>query len=101
MRADNLRRPHLAAQAGETLFFRMRRLAAAADPSPAPMRLSVRPAISGINIGFVKRQGPVRDELLFLPMHIDPVRYVSEQRPVQAPADMATSMATSAAVEVG
>lgn len=72
VRPESLRRLHLAAQQGETLFFMMRPLAAAMDPSPAPLRLSVRPAPGGIDIGFVKRRGPVRDEALFLPLTVVP-----------------------------
>ena len=86
VRADNLRRLHLAAQAGETLFFMMRPLAAAADSSPAPLRLSLTPARGGISVGFVKRQGPVRDEPLFLPMQIGHVRPTQPRRqPVLEP----------------
>jgi len=70
VRAESLRRLHLAAQQGETLFFNFRPLSAEQDPSPAPLRLSVRPAPGGINLGFVKRQGPQRDEPLFLPMPV-------------------------------
>jgi protein ImuA len=100
--ADNLRRLHLAAQAGETLFFMMRPLAASTDSSPAPLRLSLTPARGGVNIGFVKRQGPVRDEPLFLPMHVGPVRHVvPQQRPVQMPIDTARPTANSTTVEMG
>lgn len=70
VRADSLRRLHLAAQAGETLFFNFRPLAAEQDASPAPLRLSVRPAPGGINVGVVKRAGPQRDEPIFLPMSL-------------------------------
>jgi protein ImuA len=70
IRNDSLRRLHLAAQHGETLFFMMRPLAAAQDASPAPLRLSLQPAPGGLNIGFVKRHGPQRDEPLFLPMSV-------------------------------
>lgn len=70
IRNDSLRRLHLAAQAGETLFFMMRPIAAAQDPSPAPLRLGLRPKAGGLEIEFVKRQGPRRDESLFLPMHV-------------------------------
>jgi protein ImuA len=85
VRAESLRRLHLAAQHGETLFFLMRPLAAAQDPSPAPLRLSIRPAPGGIDIGFVKRQGPVRDEALFLPLQAVPniriqPRHISPER---------------------
>jgi protein ImuA len=82
VRSDSLRRLHLAAQAGETLCFMMRPLAAATDASPAPLRLSLAPARGGVNIGFVKRQGPVRDEPLFLPMQIGHVRPAQPQRDV-------------------
>ena len=67
-RPEHLRRLHLAAQAGETLFFMIRPIAAAQDASPAPLRLSLRPAPGGLDVGFVKRQGPARDEALFLPL---------------------------------
>jgi protein ImuA len=70
----------LAAQAGETLFFMMRPLAAAQDPSPAPLRLSLRPAFGGINVGFVKRQGPARDDALFLPMPFEHIRPAQPRR---------------------
>jgi protein ImuA len=80
VRADSLRRLHLAAQQGETLFFLFRPLGAEVDASPAPLRLSVRPAPGGINVGFVKRQGPQRDEPLFLPMSITQARHIQPQR---------------------
>lgn len=67
-RGETLRRLHLAAQAGETLFFMLRPLAAAQDASPAPLRLALRPAAGGIEIGFIKRRGPQRDAPLFLPL---------------------------------
>jgi protein ImuA len=70
VRAESLRRLHLAAQQGETLFFNFRPLSAESDASPAPLRLSVRPAPGGINVGVVKRAGPQRDEPLFLPMSV-------------------------------
>src|SRR4051812_28081079 len=67
-RGETLRRLHLAAQSGETLFYMLRPLAAAQDASPAPLRLSLRPAAGGIDIGFVKRRGPQREAPLFLPL---------------------------------
>ena len=67
-RGETLRRLHLAAQSGETLFFMLRPLAAAQDSSPAPLRLSLRPAVGGLDIGFIKRRGPQRDAPLFLPL---------------------------------
>jgi protein ImuA len=68
VRGEHLRRLHLAAQAGETLFFMMRPLAARQDASPAPLRLALRPQSGGIEISFVKRRGPQRDKTLFLPL---------------------------------
>ncbi|WP_343732357.1 translesion DNA synthesis-associated protein ImuA [Duganella sp.] len=67
-RGETLRRLHLAAQSGETLFCLLRPLAAAQEASPAPLRLSLKPAAGGIDIGFVKRRGPQRDAPLFLPL---------------------------------
>jgi len=87
VRAENLRRLHLAAQAGETLFFMMRPLAAGQDASPAPLRLSLRPQAGGIEIGFVKRRGPQRDATLFLPLtSYLPNRHAPVDRTAPAPA---------------
>jgi protein ImuA len=86
-RGESLRRLHLAAQNGETLFFMMRPLAAAQDASPSPLRLSVRPALGGIDIGFIKRRGPQRDAPLFLPLTPSLLqRHATLDRPQPAPA---------------
>ncbi len=85
-RGESLRRLHLAAQSGETLFFLMRPLAAAQDASPAPLRLSLKPAAGGIDIGFVKRRGPQRDAPLFLPLTPSLLqRHAFVDRPLPAP----------------
>ena len=87
VRSDSLRRLHLAAQAGETLFFMLRPLAAAQDASPAPLRLALRPAAGGMHIDFLKRRGPQRDAPLFLPLTPSLLqRHASLDRPVFAPA---------------
>jgi len=87
VRGESLRRLHLAAQCGETLFFMMRPLASAQDSSPAPLRLSLRPAAGGLDIGFVKRRGPQRDAPLFLPLTPSLLqRHATVDRPVFAPA---------------
>jgi protein ImuA len=67
-RGETLRRLHLAAQSGDTLFCMLRPLTAAQEASPAPLRLSLKPAAGGVHIGFVKRRGPQRDTPLFLPL---------------------------------
>jgi protein ImuA len=92
VRAESMRRLHMAAQYGETLLFMMRPMAAAQDSSPAPLRLSLRPAADGIEVGFVKRQGPRRDEPLFLPLpaigrpRVLPQRKAIPARPTVSPA---------------
>jgi protein ImuA len=87
VRADSLRRLHLAAQGGDTLFFMLRPLAAAQDASPAPLRLALRPAAGGMNIDFVKRRGPLREAPLFLPLTPSLLqRHAPLDRPVFAPA---------------
>lgn len=68
IRQESLRRLHLAAQSGENLLYIVRPLAAAQDASPSPLRLTIRPAAGGVNVGFTKRKGPARDEELFLPL---------------------------------
>ena len=86
-RGDTLRRLHLAAQSGDTLFCMLRPLAAAQDASPAPLRLSLRPAAGGIEIGFVKRRGPQRDAPLFIPFTPTLLqRHAPLDRPASAPA---------------
>lgn len=87
MRGDSLRRLHLAAQHGETLFFMLRPLAAAQEASPAPLRLALTAAPGGLNIGFLKRRGPQRDAPLFLPLAPFLLqRHASLDRPLPAPA---------------
>ena len=86
VRGESLRRLHLAAQCGETLFFMMRPLAAAQDASPAPLRLSLRPAAGGLDVGFVKRRGPQREAPLFLPLTPTLLqRHAFVDRPAPAP----------------
>jgi protein ImuA len=91
VRSDSLRRLHLAAQGGESLFFMMRPLAAGQDASPAPLRLALRPQAGGIEIDFVKRRGPQRDAPLFLPLSSNLIQthiphHAPVDRPVTAPA---------------
>ena len=105
VRSESLRRLHLAAQAGETLFFVLRPMFAAQDTSPAPLRLGLRPAENGIEIDFVKRRGPARDRPLFLPltnydMFLSPKRrHVPDLQPVDA-ADLPAVLSAEADVPV-
>jgi protein ImuA len=98
VRSESLRRLHLAAQQGETLLFLLRPLAAACDASPAPLRLSLRPAPGGIDIGFVKRRGPNIDETLFLPLPAPGVSRPAPQRSSPAPQPMPAPAAPARAL---
>ncbi|MFM0085017.1 translesion DNA synthesis-associated protein ImuA [Paraburkholderia sediminicola] len=82
VRPESLRRLHLAAQASDTLFFMMRPLATASDASPAPLRLAIRPARDGVNLEFVKRRGPRRDDPLFAPLSPSPILNVNRNASV-------------------
>jgi len=95
IRAESQRRLTLAAQEGETLFFMIRLLASAQDPSPAPLRLALRPRAGGLEVGFVKRRGPQRDEPLFLPMQINSAHRLQPQ-PHSTPAHAAEEAAATA-----
>jgi len=73
IRAEALRRLHLAAQATETLLFLVRPLASAQDASPATLRLGVRAADEGIVIDVLKRRGPTRTETLSIALQPSPI----------------------------
>jgi protein ImuA len=68
VRNESLRRLHLAAQAADVVFWLLRPIACAPDPSPAPLRLALRPAANGISVEIVKRRGPRRDDYLRVPL---------------------------------
>lgn len=101
VRPESLRRLHLAAQAGETLFFLLRPVYAAQDACAAPLRLTLRPAENGIEIGFLKRKGPARDAPLILPLTTpQPTRRRHRQpEPARAPA-VARAPTAAAPVDV-
>ncbi|MDT8843535.1 translesion DNA synthesis-associated protein ImuA [Paraburkholderia fungorum] len=82
VRPDSLRRLHLAAQASESLFFVLRPLATTRDASPAPLRLAIRAAKDGVDIQFIKRRGPARDEPLFVPLTPSPILNVKRNATV-------------------
>lgn len=87
VRNESLRRLNLAAATGESLFFLFRPLITTQDASPAPLRLAVRPALGGVEIEFVKRRGPQREAVLFLPLSPSFVhRHAPVDRTIPAPA---------------
>ncbi|MBB3261322.1 translesion DNA synthesis-associated protein ImuA [Paraburkholderia sp. WP4_3_2] len=90
IRADALRRLHLAAQRADTLFFLFRPTAAAVTTSPAPLRIGLEPAPGGVNIALIKRRGPHRDEPVFVSLSPSPVLLNRH-----APLDRRTSAAPS------
>jgi protein ImuA len=81
VRQENLRRLHLAAQSGNALFYVLRPVAAAQDACPSPLRLSIRPAAGGVNIEFVKRRGPQREDVLFVPLLTGAIPARTRDRP--------------------
>lgn len=54
-----LRRLHVAARQSTTLFFSLRPVSAATQPSIAPLRLSLKPSAFGLDVNLLKRRGPV------------------------------------------
>ena len=101
IRAESLRRLLLAAQTSETLFVVMRPLACAQDPSPAPLRLTVRPAADGIAIEVIKRKGPASAQSLNVQLSPSP-RLISTLRRAPRPAiEMPVSAVERASVGHG
>ncbi|SEI21567.1 translesion DNA synthesis-associated protein ImuA [Paraburkholderia hospita] len=82
VRPEAVRRLHLAAQMSESLFFMVRPLATTRDASPAPLRLAIRPAKGGIDVQFLKRRGPARDEPLFVSLTPNPILNVKRHATV-------------------
>lgn len=74
IRSESLRRLNLAAQTTDTTFWLLRPLSAAADSSPASLRLALRPAAGGISVEIIKRRGPHHDEPLFVQLAHMPAR---------------------------
>jgi protein ImuA len=66
VRPEALRRLQLAAQSSETMFWLVRPLTAQENPSPAPLRLALTPAIDGVNVHVAKRRGPVHEGAVYV-----------------------------------
>ncbi len=58
MRHESLRRLQLAAQGSDMLCWLLRPLSAADEPSPAPLRIALRPLPDGVRLDLLKRRGP-------------------------------------------
>ena len=91
IRADSLRRLHLAARSADTLFIVLRPLAAAADPSPAELRVALRPVEDGVQVDILKRKGPAMAAPLSITLSQSPVLWSPHRQrrttgaPVQRP----------------
>ncbi|KDR25573.1 recombinase RecA [Caballeronia zhejiangensis] len=84
VKAEWLRRLQVVAKSSETLFVVFRPLAAAMDPSPAELRLSVRPTTDGVSVEVVKRKGPAAAQPIVVELHPSPVllsRHARTRRP--------------------
>ncbi|HEU0231517.1 MAG TPA: translesion DNA synthesis-associated protein ImuA [Burkholderiaceae bacterium] len=79
-----LRRLHLAARGGTALFFLLRPETALRQPSVAPLRLRLRPAMQGLEISIIKRQGPLCDHPVSIPLH--PHAHDADHAPLDLPA---------------
>ena len=64
-----LRRLQLAAEEGATPLFLFRPLAAARQPSPAPLRLALSAQGQALRIDLLKRRGPLAHAPVLLPVH--------------------------------
>ncbi|MBU3708751.1 MAG: translesion DNA synthesis-associated protein ImuA [Burkholderiaceae bacterium] len=58
LRHESLRRLQLAAQASDTVCWLIRPLSASDTPSPAPLRIALKPLPGGVQLELLKRRGP-------------------------------------------
>lgn len=73
VRPESLRRLNLAAQSADTWLWLIRPLAAAVDPSPSPLRLTLRPSFGGVSVEIIKRKGPRCEHPVFVALNDVPV----------------------------
>lgn len=67
LRHEALRRLQLAAQTADTVCWLLRPLSLSDVPSPAPLRVALRPRLQGLQIDLLKRRGPPCTIPLVLP----------------------------------
>lgn len=89
VRSAELRRLHLAAQQQGRLLFVMRGLAAAAESSPARLRLRVESTHDAMQVHILKRRGPPLVEPVRLPAHAPRVAALLASRKAGAAAPAA------------
>ncbi|WP_297832612.1 translesion DNA synthesis-associated protein ImuA [Pseudomonas sp.] len=73
VRPEALRRLNLAAQSTDTWLWLLRPLVTAADASPSPLRVALRPSLGGISVDIIKRRGPHCESPIFVPLVDMPV----------------------------
>lgn len=89
VRGESLRRLQVAAKSGNTLMVLFRPLAAAADASPAELRIALRPTDNGVSVQIVKRKGPSLDKAIAIelrwpsPILISPYGRARRAAPVE------------------
>jgi hypothetical protein len=95
---SSLRRLHLAAQSSETLFFVIRPETAAAESSPASLRLALRSLEGGLAIDILKRRGPAAVGPLAVTLRTSPVvQAARRQAPRRAPVPLTVAVAAGEA----
>ena len=72
VKAESLRRLHLAAQHGRTLFYLIRSSRFKDHPSPAILRIHLQVVQQGLSLSFIKRRGVQKHEAIILPMSLPP-----------------------------
>ncbi|ABO59775.1 translesion DNA synthesis-associated protein ImuA (plasmid) [Burkholderia vietnamiensis] len=85
IKQESLRRLLAAAQTSTSIFFVVRPLASAQDASPAPLRLTLRPATDGVEVEVIKRRGPAMDSPINVQISPSPVLVSPRARPRTSP----------------
>lgn len=81
IRPASLRRLHLAAQSSDMLFFMLRPQTAMRQTSPAPLRIHLQAAPSGIELDIIKRRGPSMNHALFIDLPT-PAPHITHHAPL-------------------
>lgn len=103
IRPETLRRLNLAAQTTDTWFWLVRPISTAANASPSPLRIALRPIHGGLSVDIVKRRGPYCESplsifLASMPVGRQPLDK-DHETPVKRPSTIvATRSATPALV---
>lgn len=95
VRPESLRRLNLAAQTTDTWLWLVRPMAAAADASPSPLRIALRPALGGISADIIKRRGPHCETPIFIHLTDMPAGRPLLDNDHETPARRAPSIVTS------